>query len=110
VLFLNTELSEPAAFLALRLCKHIHIIIDSLKTPFYINVLYVCVLSTQQLYAQSLLLPQVAILWVLDSFHLALCIHAVYTYTVTGFGDFAILMTIVWSLRVSVGTFIVSSY
>ncbi|RDX48037.1 hypothetical protein OH76DRAFT_694526 [Lentinus brumalis] len=40
----------------------------------------------------------VAFLWILDTVHLVLISHAVYTYTVTDFGDFAAVSTPVWSM------------
>ncbi|KAF8064360.1 hypothetical protein FPV67DRAFT_218311 [Lyophyllum atratum] len=42
----------------------------------------------------------VGILWTLDTFHLALTIHAVYMYIVLGFGNVAGLMHIYWSIKV----------
>ncbi|PPQ66420.1 hypothetical protein CVT26_011289 [Gymnopilus dilepis] len=41
----------------------------------------------------------VAVLWTLDAFHLALVVHAVYTYTVTGFGNVLGLLDIIWSVK-----------
>ncbi|KAF9461355.1 hypothetical protein BDZ94DRAFT_816290 [Collybia nuda] len=41
----------------------------------------------------------VGILWVLDTFHLCLTIHAVWSYVVTGFGDVNGLKLINWSIR-----------
>ncbi|TFK90378.1 hypothetical protein K466DRAFT_596979 [Polyporus arcularius HHB13444] len=40
----------------------------------------------------------VAFLWILDTVHLVLISHAVYTYTVTDFGDLAAVSTPVWSM------------
>ena len=37
----------------------------------------------------------------MDAFHLALVVHAVYTYTVTGFGNVLGLLDIIWSVKVS---------
>ncbi|KAF5310492.1 hypothetical protein D9611_012309 [Ephemerocybe angulata] len=44
----------------------------------------------------------VAVLWVLDAFHLALVVHAVYQYAITGFGDVAGLLVIQWSVQLQV--------
>ncbi|KAF8147697.1 hypothetical protein B0H34DRAFT_279842 [Crassisporium funariophilum] len=44
----------------------------------------------------------VAVLWTLDAFHLALTIHAVYVYMVTGFGHLPGLLHIVWSIKLQV--------
>lgn len=44
----------------------------------------------------------VAILWILDGFHLALTIHCVYIYSVTGFGNILGLTHIVWSIKLQV--------
>lgn len=44
----------------------------------------------------------VAILWMLDVFHLALTIQAVYQYAVTGFGDLNGLLVIHWSIQAQV--------
>ncbi|KAF9461356.1 hypothetical protein BDZ94DRAFT_814942 [Collybia nuda] len=44
----------------------------------------------------------VGILWLLDTFHLALTIHAVYVYVVTGFGNRDGLEHIVWSIKLQV--------
>ncbi|KAF8233994.1 hypothetical protein L208DRAFT_1394846 [Tricholoma matsutake] len=49
----------------------------------------------------------VAVLWILDIFHLAICIHVVYAYNVTGFGDLANLLTLCWSLRLQVAVNVV---
>jgi hypothetical protein len=49
----------------------------------------------------------VAVLWTLDSFHLILCTHAIYTYIVTEFGNIAALTTICWSLRLQVAVNVV---
>ncbi|KAI0826653.1 hypothetical protein BC628DRAFT_1536642 [Trametes gibbosa] len=44
----------------------------------------------------------VFILWVLDSLHLALVTHSVYTYTVTDFSNFLALQVPVWSILAQV--------
>jgi len=47
-------------------------------------------------------LPQkcsVAVLWVIDVFHLALTVHVVYHYVVTGYGDTLGLANVVWSVQ-----------
>lgn len=44
----------------------------------------------------------VALLWILDFMHLALTIHVVYTYIITGWGDFAGLERILWSIKLQV--------
>ncbi|RDB17544.1 hypothetical protein Hypma_001182 [Hypsizygus marmoreus] len=44
----------------------------------------------------------VAILWVLDTFHLAITVHAVYVYTITGFGNVEGLQHILWSIKLQV--------
>ncbi|KAJ3511730.1 hypothetical protein NLJ89_g3930 [Agrocybe chaxingu] len=44
----------------------------------------------------------VGILWTLDALHLALTLHAVYTYAVKGFGDVLGLTRIVWSIKLQV--------
>jgi len=49
----------------------------------------------------------VGVLWLLDAFHLALTIHAVYTYVVSGFGDFLGLDKILWSIQVQVAVNVV---
>ncbi|KAJ3566340.1 hypothetical protein NP233_g7067 [Leucocoprinus birnbaumii] len=41
----------------------------------------------------------VAVLWTLDTLHLALTIQAVYTYLVTGFGDRIAIDHILWSIK-----------
>ncbi|KAF8868475.1 hypothetical protein CPB84DRAFT_1807936 [Gymnopilus junonius] len=41
----------------------------------------------------------VAVLWTLDAFHLALVVHAVYTYAVIGFGNWLRLLEITWSIK-----------
>ncbi|KAF5380329.1 hypothetical protein D9757_007963 [Collybiopsis confluens] len=43
----------------------------------------------------------VAVLWLLDLIHLVFIIHAVYYYAIKGFGDFARLGSVVWSVKVS---------
>ncbi|KAF5314365.1 hypothetical protein D9619_011947 [Psilocybe cf. subviscida] len=49
----------------------------------------------------------VAALWLLDGFHLALVMHAVYRYLVTGFGDSERLFSITWSLRLQNSVYII---
>ncbi|KAJ3841423.1 hypothetical protein F5878DRAFT_14400 [Lentinula raphanica] len=44
----------------------------------------------------------VAVLWILDTVHLVLIVHAVYHYTIKGFGDLNNLNFIVWSVKVQV--------
>lgn len=41
----------------------------------------------------------VALLWILDALHLTLVIHAVYTYSVAGFGNALGLEDITWSIK-----------
>ncbi|TFK42305.1 hypothetical protein BDQ12DRAFT_719191 [Crucibulum laeve] len=49
----------------------------------------------------------VAILWGLDTFHLFLTIHAVYTYVVKGFGNTAGLVHILWSIQLQISVNVV---
>ncbi|KAF9447782.1 hypothetical protein P691DRAFT_801836 [Macrolepiota fuliginosa MF-IS2] len=49
----------------------------------------------------------VAILWSLDTLHLALTIHAVYTYIVNGFGNILGLEHISWSIKLQVSVNVV---
>ncbi|KXN86959.1 hypothetical protein AN958_09456 [Leucoagaricus sp. SymC.cos] len=49
----------------------------------------------------------VAVLWTLDTLHLALTIHAVYSYVVTGFGDHTELGHIIWSVKLQVSVNVV---
>lgn len=44
----------------------------------------------------------VAVLWVIDAFHLALTIHAVYHFLVVNYGDLEALTHITWSLKLQV--------
>jgi hypothetical protein len=44
---------------------------------------------------------------VLDALHLALCLHAVYTYIVTGFGNYFNLVHVVWSIKVQLSVNVV---
>ncbi|RXW22279.1 hypothetical protein EST38_g3567 [Candolleomyces aberdarensis] len=44
----------------------------------------------------------VAILWILDAFHLFLTIHGVYRYVITGFGSLLGLQFIQWSIQLQV--------
>ncbi|GLB44434.1 hypothetical protein LshimejAT787_1700610 [Lyophyllum shimeji] len=55
-------------------------------------------------FARDSLLHKVSVglLWALDTFHLALTIHAVYMYIVPGFGNLAGLLHIYWSIKVQV--------
>ncbi|KAG6836207.1 hypothetical protein H0H93_010319 [Arthromyces matolae] len=47
----------------------------------------------------------VALLWILDTLHLAFVIHAVYTYVATGFGNLPGLEKLLWYLRPSHSAF-----
>ncbi|KAF8188684.1 hypothetical protein BJ912DRAFT_391935 [Pholiota molesta] len=49
----------------------------------------------------------VALLWTLDAFHLALVVHTVYAYAVTGFGNVHTLSQIEWSLKLQVSVNVV---
>ncbi|KAE9391142.1 hypothetical protein BT96DRAFT_945605 [Gymnopus androsaceus JB14] len=44
----------------------------------------------------------VAALWILDSLHLVLIVHAVYHYAVKGFGDTLNLAVVIWSVKLQV--------
>jgi hypothetical protein len=44
----------------------------------------------------------VAVLWLLDALHLALTIHGVYRYAITGFGNLFGLLVIEWSIQLQV--------
>ncbi|EKM74781.1 hypothetical protein AGABI1DRAFT_132898 [Agaricus bisporus var. burnettii JB137-S8] len=44
----------------------------------------------------------VAVLWVLDTLHVALTIHAVYSYIVKGFGSLPGLEEVIWSIKLQV--------
>ncbi|KAF8827172.1 hypothetical protein HHX47_DHR5001080 [Lentinula edodes] len=44
----------------------------------------------------------VAILWILDTVHLVLIVHATYHYAVKGFGDASNMAFIVWSVKLQV--------
>ncbi|KAG6915483.1 hypothetical protein DXG01_011314 [Tephrocybe rancida] len=44
----------------------------------------------------------VGILWFLDTVHLAFVVHAVYTYIATGFGQFAGLEIMLWSVKAQI--------
>ncbi|KAJ3926495.1 MAG: hypothetical protein NXY57DRAFT_719669 [Lentinula lateritia] len=44
----------------------------------------------------------VAVLWILDTFHLVLIVHATYHYAVKGFGDASNMAFIVWSVKLQV--------
>ncbi|KIM35392.1 hypothetical protein M413DRAFT_349033 [Hebeloma cylindrosporum] len=64
--------------------------ITTLQTYWYFH----CYPNDSALYKCS-----VALLWILDALHLTLVVHAVYTYSVAGFGNSAGLQDILWSIK-----------
>jgi hypothetical protein len=49
----------------------------------------------------------VAVLWILDAFHLALVVAAVYAYAVTGFGNLSGLLEITWSIKLQASVYVI---
>ncbi|KAJ6458586.1 hypothetical protein C8R47DRAFT_148782 [Mycena vitilis] len=49
----------------------------------------------------------VGILWILDTIHISLIIHASYHYGIRGFGQFAGLLVVVWCLAIAINVVII---